>query len=106
MSCDSGWCDEKSVKVVEDLARAADVIRARGGDEELAAHLHGALYDALKLMAFHTSGHAEADGWNPRDAQDVLTGAISFRTLETRYRACDDDGYRAAFAHPSPRDLN
>jgi hypothetical protein len=93
MSCNKSWCEEKSMAAVEDLARAAEVIRDRGGDPELVPFLAGAISDSLKLMSVFLAA-TEERGWTPHDAELILKdGTEGFRKLVDRYRAGDDLGY-------------
>lgn len=97
MSCNASWKAEKSVAMVADLAAIADLVRAAASDE-VKNHLHGALYDGLKLMAVSLAEEKEIspDGWNPNDAKLIMDGGVAaYEAIVARYRAGDDNGYRA-----------
>lgn len=96
MSCNASWKAEKAVAAVGDLACLADLLRA--ASDQVKNHLHGALYDGLKLMAVSLAEEKEIapDGWNPNDARLIMAGGVAaFDAIVARYRSGDDNGYRA-----------
>lgn len=98
MSCNTSWKAEKSVAMVEDLANLADLIRATA-TEDMKNHLHGALYDGLKVMAvvLTEDKNLAMNGWNPNDAKAILDGGVAaYEVIVARYRIGDDNGYCGA----------